>query len=359
MHDGKILIVSHYYGENIVGAQRVRHLVSLLEGKGLEVSRVDNRQGDGKGAFDRRVFFRIWNFRGDIVLVSCGPFYYLVAATLAAAARGKKLVVDFRDPLSFNTPLPGKGISVRNIAWSARRFWAKARERFTYRCSSNFIVCTSGMFELYARLFKDTGKLRLIPNGFDFQPMEASLRAGNRPDEERFICIGKFLEYSETKAREIFAKLGERKRSLGKSIRVVFYNDEETRLREFLAGATLPEGIAIEYRGRVPYEEAIREAKTCDCGLVIIRNERFDVGTKIYDFIGLGLPVLDVFDHRASFYKAFHAFCLDPGAPMFRYQPDMRYYRSSGWMANLDVFGLQPVDQWSPSAMCVEPGEVL
>jgi hypothetical protein len=358
MLDRRILIVARYFDENLVGTQRLRHLAAYLKKNGMTVSKVNTTKGWSKERFIREVVLNIWRFQGKIVFVSCGPFYYLAAATLISVVRKKTLIVDFRDPLSFNFSIPDKDISVRNAKRAIHLFWARARERFAYYFSSTFIVCSTGMYELYSRLFGNTKKLRMIPNGFDFTPPASTLALwqGKEQDIERFICIGKFLEYSETKARSIFEKLLERKMKLGKKVLIIFYNDETTKLKSFVEGLGLPLGFSAEYRGRIPYEMVIKEAFSFDCGIVVIRNESFDVGTKIYDFIGLGLPVLDVFDHNANFYKSFHNFCLDRLAPMFQYQPDIRYHRSTIWAANLDIFGLQPIELKSPFVLTVESG---
>jgi hypothetical protein len=47
-----------------------------------------------------------------------------------------------------------------------------------------------------------------------------------------------------------------------------------------------------------------------DFGLTIIRDPSYEFGTKIYDYIALGLPVVNYFDTANNFTRYFDA-CLD------------------------------------------------
>ena len=73
----------------------------------------------------------------------------------------------------------------------------------------------------------------------------------------------------------------------------------------------------------MPHIDALHIASCCDIGICLIRDEELMYGTKIYDYIGLGIPVLDVFDHEENFFSFFKEYTIDIDsmAKPFRYVP--------------------------------------
>ena len=49
---------------------------------------------------------------------------------------------------------------------------------------------------------------------------------------------------------------------------------------------------------------------SCDYGLSIVRDPDYEFGTKIFDYIALGLPIVNYFDAPNNFTRYFNA-CLD------------------------------------------------
>jgi len=56
------------------------------------------------------------------------------------------------------------------------------------------------------------------------------------------------------------------------------------------------------------YSEALKIAAKCNIGLLILRDENIEYGTKIFDYIGLNLLVLDNFEKDSIFRYEFSDF---------------------------------------------------
>lgn len=332
----QVLFISHYYTENLVGTQRLKHLVRFLEARGFGAALCVNSANKSRKRFRAEIAGSIMRSPAGKVFVSCGPFYYLLCASLAAWFFGKHLIVDFRDPWSFNVHKDTGRPSKATIKRYLYRKSFELSEKIAYFCAASFIVCTHGMHLQYSELFRDSRKMRFVPNGYDFDPSEIDRTHHGMSGRERFICIGKFFEYSERKAKNAIELALARRGTHCREIEFIFYSDERTAIEQYFAGHD-PD-VFFQINERVPYKDVLRIAAGCDCGLAVIRNEDFDYGTKIYDFIGLGIPLLDTFDHGKDFFRTFSEYFVSPNSPIKKFDPDPRYDRTSIWNMNMDLF---------------------
>jgi len=327
-----VLMVARYFDPSYVGANRALHLQRLLDSHGIHSRRLYGREGESVKSFSARAWKETLISDEPVVFVSCGPFNYLFPVVVAATLRGKKIIVDLRDPWSFNL-VPR--------TWKGRLSLLRARfvEKMAYRFCALFVVCTPGMEELYGGLFKSRGKLRLVLNGYDFDPVEyASLPKKSGSDDERFVCMGKFFYYSAEKAKSILNLLEMRSARTGKKIELVLIGDETDRLEELRPSLPGLERVRLVSIGRLEYRSTLAYAAQSSGAVIIIRNEDFDFGTKIFDCIGLGLPVLDSFDHSKKFYSTFGDFCVPFDGEFARRKPDARFHRDRQWGSSLAYF---------------------
>lgn len=322
-----VLMVSRYFDPSFVGANRSIHLEKFLSSKGVPVRKLQGLPKETLFGFSLRVFRSVLTAKEPILYVSCGPFQYLPLAIAAAVLSWKRIVIDFRDPWSLN------------IEKKVIRFIARVFERISYFYCEHFIVCTPGMLERYENIFRDRGKLKLIMNGFDFSPGKY-LRSRKKATSctERFICLGKFFEYSEDKALKVISLLEKRGRTNGNKSELILVGDNVRNMRNIMLQMRPLEHLVVHSVPRVEYHEALSLAAEATAAVIVIRNEDYDFGTKVFDYIGLGLPILDSFDHNKHFFQTFKEFCIPYDGSFVRREPDLRFHRDNMWGSCIDIF---------------------
>ena len=331
------MFISHFFSENIVGTQRIKHLYNFLKKRGNNVEIFCNNSYESKLNFSLAIIKKIYRSKAKLVFVSCGPFYYLLASVIASVIFKKKLIIDIRDPLSFNVKILVSKISITTIKRKLFKKYYQILENISYKYSNYYIVCTLGMYCKYAELFKNVEKLLFIPNGYNFTPENQNIDYTNK-DIEKYICIGKFFEYSYIQANKIIDMILERQKKNGKKVYIHFYGSEEVFIYKLKNDLSKYSYIYIEHFPRIEYEKVIKILPEYDCGIIVIRNEDFDYGTKIYDFIGKGIPVLDTFDHKKNFYNMFSKYLVSIDGVFEHYIPDKSFNRDEIWAKNEWIF---------------------
>lgn len=298
----KVLFITYFFLENDgVGAQRSRSLYYFLQKKGIQVD-VVSKQKNPLILICKLIYSLIFKSY-DKVYVSCGPFNYLLLVSLLCLFSRKKLIIDFRDAWSINI-FSNYGKGGVNKGW--KYFVSLFIEKFSYFSCDKFVVCTLGMYEKYATLFGDDKKICLIENGYDFNSYEK--RDVNENNNLSLVCIGKFAEYDFDKARltiEFIKEVCQYKRRV--TINFVGSNKKEN---EKLMNE-LNTGFIVNFYPRMSYSNAVEIAQKCDVGLLVIRDEDIDYGTKFFDYVGLGLPFYAYLDQNKNFYKVFNKFLYD------------------------------------------------
>ncbi|OQP04628.1 hypothetical protein B1690_15245 [Geobacillus sp. 46C-IIa] len=304
-----VLFIAYFFSESDgVGALRSRSMVRFLKEKGVsvEVMARDSFRGIGKKNFyvwTILCIFKLLFSKQKNVYISCGPFNHLLPLSLACFIRKKKLIVDFRDPWSINIKT-GYGKSGAKIS-KFKLFVSSWIEQLVYKICRHFIVCTKGMKSYYQKLFGNDTKIRLIMNGYDFDIGEVDKYKDSHIKNNgvlKFVCLGKFAEYDEQKAHEAISKIKDIKNE-GYSVHIYFVGTNKEPTLSILKQYKLDD--CSTFYPRMPYKEALKIAINCNIGMLIVRNEEIEYGTKVFDYIGLGLPVLDIFDHSNNFYKEF------------------------------------------------------
>lgn len=174
-----IIFLAYFFDSSDgVASSRSRSLARFLKQKGYNIT-VLNKNTWNKQA-DKNTF--IWGVKCAIYLlknknnftkiyISCGPFLPLLPIAIAANFLKKSLIVDFRDAWSLNIATnygnKSKKMLLKN---KAKLYLARLIEKYVYNNCEYFIVCTWGMKDKYTRLFNDDKKIKLITNGYDFEP---------------------------------------------------------------------------------------------------------------------------------------------------------------------------------------------
>ncbi|ETQ95717.1 hypothetical protein OHW21_15055 [Acinetobacter baumannii] len=300
----KVLMIAYFFSENDgVGSLRSRSLYLFLKEKGIDCDVLTKESN--KIFFYLKLFYFILFKRYDRVYLSCGPFPPLLVTSILSFISRKKLVVDFRDAWSLNI-LTHYGKNIENPFKGIKYYHSLMVEKISYYLSYKFVVCTKGMYLQYSKLFNDQKKLLLVENGFNFKPENIVRNDFGKNNFLRFICIGKFVEYDEKKARMILLSI---KKQLKIEASFTFIGSSRDLnlpvIREYF------ENEDIIFIDRLPYKDVIIETKKHDVGLLIIRDENIDYGTKVFDYIGMGMPFFSVLEQNKVFFKEFNSYIID------------------------------------------------
>lgn len=305
MKKNRVAFISYMFQESDgVGAARSRALGKIIDNKAI----IDYYTKDSWGTLSKKSFL-IWTLlslfhllvgKYDKVYVSCGPFYNLIFISLVCFIKRLELIVDFRDPWSINMRHGYGSLGIHTN--SIKIIISELIERITYSVCTYFVVCTPGMFQQYYLLFKDSSKLLVVLNGYDLKREDLELEQISicKHNHLRLVCLGKFGEYSEKKALRLLDSLRsyiQEKKAGSLSIEFVGGDIPLNRRIVRLAGM---EQFSI-FHGQKNYFDAMEIAAQADLGICIIRDEDFDFGTKVFDYIGLGIPIYDCFDPNSKF----------------------------------------------------------
>ena len=295
-----VLMISYSIGGGVAGL-RSKALIDFLNKKGVNVKAISC---DSKLLnWYLRIFLSILLGKEKIVYFSCGPFIYSIFFIILAKILFKKVIVDFRDPWSSNILNNyGKFGKVNNFKYNIVVFL----EKIIYFLSTNFIVCTEGMYLEYGKIFKKNDKIILILNGYSFDSINIIPKDKKNKEIIKFVCIGKFAEYSEVKAENIFNDI---KNKVKTPFSIDFIGSNYT-----INAKVLKKCGILQYsffHEKKDYPDAIKFTSLCDVGLLILRDENIEYGTKIFDYIGLEMPFYSILNKNELFFKEFNFFLFD------------------------------------------------
>lgn len=223
-----------------------------------------------------------------------------------------KIILDIRDGWSI-AQATGYGRSVRKKPLKAliTRFF----ERFMINRSFLTITCTPGLASYLEKI--SSKPIILIPNGLSDNRIELieNLKLKNKAHKKNqnelvFVCAGKFSEYGIDKVKKLLSTIYQR--YINKQLTIKLIGSDKVNnnwVSEYFKNETKGRGTA-EILPRMNEEDLFTLMLNADYGLTIIRDPAYDLGTKIYDYIALDLPVINYFDEPNNFTDYFDA-CLD------------------------------------------------
>lgn len=318
-----IMIAYYFKLDDGVGAKRSRFLYNMLSSKGTGINIIDK---DALGYFSSKNRL-LWLFRcmlfllrlkKQVVYISCGPFWHLFFVSLICFFKRHALFVDFRDPWSLNVKKEPSGLK-RRIRWTM----AICIEKFVYSVTEKFIVCTPGMFDLYREIFGDDIKLLLALNGHEIDRNAlSSLEKKILP--YKIVCLGRFLSYGERYLTS-YKQLCEQLNELNVDYQMFFIGADEATCTH------LSNDVHVHILPKMSYDEAIDFILDAQMAILSVRDEDFEFGTKVFDYISLGIPIYDWFDHKKSFYNFFKAYMTKDLANIPKFKPDVeeKFYRGN------------------------------
>lgn len=246
--------------------------------------------------------------RYDAVILSMPPFRGWGLFFLPFT----RVVLDIRDGWSIAIASGyGGNVPIKNF----RAKIARMIERWAIRRAFVAITCTTGLQDYLQKI--SGRKVLLIPNGIgddDFQLIEKVKNNFiiNKVDGQVvFCCAGQFSEYGESKARKVLEVIAQRYAfSDSLIIRLIGCDPQKNQWAcDFFKKLTNGKGC-VEILKTMQKQQLYEAMISCDYGISLLRDPDYEFGTKVFDYIALGLPVVNYFDSPNRFTDYFDG-CLD------------------------------------------------
>jgi len=218
------------------------------------------------------------------------------------------VISDIRDGWSI-AMASGYGKTVKPKPFKA--IFAKLVERFFIKNSLMAIACTFGLCDYLESV--SGRRIVFIPNGMSSCDLDliGKLKINHSPIKQNnvgvFVCAGQFSEYGSDKVKMLLQRIFSR------------YSDKFEKIEIKLIGSSVEKNNWVqdyfsELSGGCGYINLLpkisrgslyKEMLNSDFGIVIVRDPSYEYGTKIYDYIAMGLPVVNYFDEPNNFTKYF------------------------------------------------------
>jgi|TARA_Y100000780_G_C13673681_1_gene413379 flavodoxin len=237
---------------------------------------------------------------------------------------GLNIVLDIRDGWSIAQET-GYGDIKRKKTFKAKM--SRLIEKFAIRRSFLAITCTPGLQQYLSRV--SGRELILIPNGINdddldlINQVKSHKKKYKDSDQVVFCCAGQFSEYGQDKVKKLLRIIASRYQYKKLVILLIGSNeDSNSWVEEFFSQLTSGNG-EVKIIPRMHKKELYITMLSADYGLSIVRNPDYELGTKVYDYIALGLPIVNYFDEPNNFTNYFDA-CLDVSFNKCAKTPEIR-----------------------------------
>ncbi|WP_067865117.1 glycosyltransferase family protein [Neptuniibacter marinus] len=224
---------------------------------------------------------------------------------------GLNIILDIRDGWSIAQET-GYGGIVRKKAFKAKI--SRLIERFAIRRSYLAITCTPGLQKYLSQI--SNRELVLVPNGINDNDLDLinQLKIKSKKEKDNntvfFCCGGKFSEYGQDKVKKLLRIIASRYRGKKLVILLIGCNKNANYWVESFFSQLTSGNSEVKIIPRMHKKELYITMLNSDYGLSIIRDPDYELGTKVYDYIALGLPIVNYFDEPNNFTNYFDA-CLD------------------------------------------------
>lgn len=290
--------------------ERIQAFRQFFQDRGFNVDELDQPQGFAQIT---RVAGLLRQQPGRMIFLSMPPFRNWWIPWFF----GRRVILDIRDGWSI-AMATGYGGTVRPNRLKA--FLARRIERRALRKAALPITCTPGLQDYLSRV---AGRdLLLITNGFSARDRKIiadlsreTASATRSCDSLVAICVGQFAEYGRDKAEALIRRLVSLFPDRHIDVRLLGCNRSANG---WIADWCREQGLSqveIEILPRVSRESMYREILAADVGLAVIRDPDYDFGTKVFDYILCGKPIVPLDDPNLSFCRFFAGFFVgdEPG----------------------------------------------
>lgn len=234
----------------------------------------------------------------DYIFVSQPPFKYMIIFLLPFL----KKIIDFRDGWSIAIQDGYGGLVKPNIL---KAKIAKKIEKFCMNRSIFTITCTPGL-QNYLSSMTDK-PIFLITNGIskeNFLYIQSFVESNysNKDDSTlKFYCAGKFSEYGVNNIKKILDIILYRYSDFNIEINLIGSDKaKNTWIKDYI-----PEKWKFKIYEKMDKKNLYEELNNADIFLTVIRDEKYELGTKVYEYLSYKKPILNYFDDQNNFTKYF------------------------------------------------------
>lgn len=138
-----------------------------------------------------------------------------------------------------------------------------------------------------------------LPNGSEIEAPRKKKPVDLDKPKLRLVCFGKFASYGDDNIQKALKVLHQRYK--GKSIEIDIYseNPAEAQFTHHY------DNIDIALKSPVRPSQLCSFLRNYDLGIAIIRDLKYDFGTKIFDYAQAGLPILNYYDDTSDLIEFF------------------------------------------------------
>lgn len=231
----------------------------------------------------------------DTVIVSGGPFYTFSIAK-SAKIKGIPCILDFRDPWIFDYREAKEFFSPKKLYTKAKEL---PKERAAVKAASAVVTVTDGWKRDFEKCYpSQKDKFFTILNGYDDELLTNLQRAEFDSQGKKIIGVfGKLFYYTEQYSKVFLNGI----KALSNSFTILQIGEKEENAEQLMSECAVPLDT-LESTGFLPYKEGIEYLMNADV-LLIIDVRASAIGTKIYDYIFLGKPIIFVGPKTTQFAK--------------------------------------------------------
>ncbi len=206
----------------------------------------------------------------QFVIFTGGPFFHFSLGHYFKK-KGIKVIMDYRDPFSYNPRFNEKGLKKWIKKWYERRFLKAA----------DLVLTVNDVCHEYIGEKLDLNR-GVLPNGFDERCIDPNDRMHSQSGE--LFYAGRF--YWEP--RLLFDSLNE------KGIAMVHAGPEVDYVHPYIKSANFNE------LGMLSQQDMYKALSKAEIGVVFTMNVPFESTTKIYDYMGLNRKILIITQGKAG-----------------------------------------------------------
>lgn len=238
------------------------------------LSRIFKTDKGSRWYYALKNFFRLNTKKYDTVILTGNPFMHFFIAKYLKKVMGCRIILDFRDPFARNERSAGNGLVL-----AIKRKLLTLFEYYFCEFADKIITMNPYCSELLCSRRQKI--VEIIDNGYD------EINLANAEEQCYFnnssvlslIYLGSFA-----RDRSISNLLAANEQIPSKFNILHIGNIDKSLIND----------SRIKCTGLVPYTKAIGYAKAADVGLIIASGKKFESTTKIFDYIGMNLPILIV-----------------------------------------------------------------
>lgn len=221
----------------------------------------------------------------DVIIATGDPFVLFHYASKLSEKHATPWIADYRDPWSF-----GLGMEKKTIY----KKWNRYIERKTL-ANVAFVTTVTNIFISKIQLLTEK-QIHLIPNGYDPEVIEELVLQNSSNDILTIGFIGSIYEWNPI---ELFLKVLSQfvSKNGTDSIRLNLYGINNHVYIQELIDKDFPNlKSVVNIYSRLPYNEVIVESSKSN--VLLLFNYYAIIGTKIYDYIGMKIPILFCFTNE-------------------------------------------------------------